>query len=246
MEVKHFVFLSGGKDSTAMALRLKELHPDTPYRFICTPTGDELPEMVAHWEYLGNVLGTPIEYVSRPGGLKKLIEDHNALPSFRLRFCTRELKILQAKAFFIREGQGCELISYVGLRADEEERTGGVFGDIVKQVYPLREWGWGLDEVVAYNKEKGVSLPTRTDCGRCPFQRIIDWYNLWRYYPAIYADAERDEERYGHTYRSAQRDTWPAALKDMRAEFEGGRLPRGLKLGMAEEDSPTACRVCRM
>lgn len=40
----HVVGLSGGKDSTAMALRLRELNPDTPYTYIITPTGDECPK----------------------------------------------------------------------------------------------------------------------------------------------------------------------------------------------------------
>ena len=42
---KHVVALSGGKDSTALALRLHELNPKVDYTYVCTPTGDELPEM---------------------------------------------------------------------------------------------------------------------------------------------------------------------------------------------------------
>ena len=56
----HVVGLSGGKDSTAMALRLVELNPTTPYTFICTPTGDELPEMEAHWKLCEGLLGQPL------------------------------------------------------------------------------------------------------------------------------------------------------------------------------------------
>lgn len=246
MEVKHFVFVSGGKDSTALALRLKEMNPEVDYRYICTPTSDELPEMVAHWEYLGTLLGKPIEYISREGGLKKLMEENNALPSFRLRFCTRELKIMQAKAFFIRESKDAKVISYVGLRADEEERVGGIFGDLVEQVYPMREWGWGLSDVLGYLKGKEVTVPERTDCARCPFQRIQDWFMLWKKHPSIYASAEGDEETFGHTFRSPSRDTWPAPLKELRVEFENGRKIRGMKLDTIDEEGAGACRVCRM
>ena len=38
----HVVGLSGGKDSTALALRLAETSPQD-YVYLCTPTGDELP-----------------------------------------------------------------------------------------------------------------------------------------------------------------------------------------------------------
>jgi tRNA(Ile)-lysidine synthase TilS/MesJ len=40
-EMKHIVGLSGGKDSTALALRLRQLHPEIEFTYICTPTGNE-------------------------------------------------------------------------------------------------------------------------------------------------------------------------------------------------------------
>ena len=54
----HIVALSEGKDSTAMALRLRELNPETNYRYVCTPTGNELPQMVLHWAKLQEMLGS--------------------------------------------------------------------------------------------------------------------------------------------------------------------------------------------
>ena len=61
----HIVALSGGKDSTALALRLKEIEPRN-YIYVCTPTGDELPEMIAHWHKLSSLLGQPILRVRDP------------------------------------------------------------------------------------------------------------------------------------------------------------------------------------
>jgi len=46
--MRHIVGLSGGKDSTALALRLAELEP-RDYTYICNETGNELPAMKAHW-----------------------------------------------------------------------------------------------------------------------------------------------------------------------------------------------------
>ena len=48
--MKHVVALSGGKDSTALALRLAEIEP-REYIYVCTPTGNEPPEMFAHWKF---------------------------------------------------------------------------------------------------------------------------------------------------------------------------------------------------
>ena len=49
--MKHVIGLSGGKDSTALALRLAEIEP-RDYEYICNETGNELPEMQAHWAKL--------------------------------------------------------------------------------------------------------------------------------------------------------------------------------------------------
>lgn len=87
----HVVALSGGKDSTAMALRLAEIEP-RDYIYVCTPTGDELPEMFDWWKQLGCILGSQIKPVMEMS-LKECIEKNKMLPNFRARFCTRQIKI---------------------------------------------------------------------------------------------------------------------------------------------------------
>lgn len=238
--MKHIVWVSGGKDSTALALRLKELNPKIDYIFACTPTGDELPEMVNHWAWLDKELGG-LKFLHYPGGLKALIEEQKALPNFRMRFCTRLLKIKVAIEFMKSLGP-CK--SYVGLRSDEEERKGGIFGEDVEQIYPFREWGWGLLEVMEYLNNLGVKIPSRTDCARCPFQSLLEWWNLWALYPETYLDAQAQEEKYGHTFRSGTRDTWPTSLKDLAKAFESGLRPRGA--GQMELFESQACRVCSL
>jgi 3'-phosphoadenosine 5'-phosphosulfate sulfotransferase (PAPS reductase)/FAD synthetase len=236
----HIVALSGGKDSTAMALRLKEINPDMEYTYICTPTGDELPEMVCHWKNIEMILGQPIQYLHHKLDLKGLCEYFKMLPNFRSRWCTRMLKIQVAQAFYL-EHPGS--VSYVGLRADEEKRVGGIYGDIIEQHYPLREWGWGIKEVLQYLNQKNIIMPRRTDCARCFDQRIGEWWDLWKINPDIYADAEKQEEQFGHTFRSEQRDSWPASLKDLRAEFEKGKIPRGAEV-QTDLFEEKRCRVC--
>ena len=57
--MKHIVGLSFGKDSTCMALALQEREP-RDYIYVCTPTGDELPEMVEHMVRIEQLLGQPV------------------------------------------------------------------------------------------------------------------------------------------------------------------------------------------
>ena len=236
----HVVALSGGKDSTALALRLRELYPDRDFVWFCTPTGDELPAMLAHWEYLEGVLGPITRVTNRT--LDDWIDDFDALPNWRQRWCTRLLKIEPCLAYLAKLPNP---VLYVGLRADEEERK-GIYSENVRTVFPLREWGWGLQEVRGYLAEKGVKIPKRTDCARCYGQRLSEWYELWRDHRDLYEDAERQEAKVGNTFRSPGRDSWPASLEDLRAEFESGRKPRGVRDQVDMFDDGAACRVCRI
>jgi len=241
----HVVALSGGKDSTAMALRLKEMNPATRYTYACTPTGDELPEMFAHWRKLADLLGSPLLPIMHRRGLNGLITDQSALPNWRQRWCTRMLKIEPYAAWLSQQSaRYYRVISYVGLRADEEAREGGDYSKVpgVEAVFPMREWGWGLGDVLGYLAERGVTIPKRTDCGRCFFQRLHEWHDLWREHPDVFEEAAAQERAIGHTFRSPGRDTWPASLDGLKAEFEAGRVPKPRRDPIADMQ----CRVCRI
>ena len=253
--MKHIVALSGGKDSTAMALWLVENEP-REYQFVCTPTGDELPEMIQHWIDLGKRLGSRILPVTNGVGLSAQIRKERMLPNNRARWCTRKLK-LEPYYRWLAEQRPCT--SYVGLRADESERQGMVFqdGDGVTLRFPLREQGFDEADVWAFLDERGVTIPARTDCARCYHQTLGEWWRLWNLHPDIYADAETEEawvsEQHGKqcTFRNDSRDTWPAALADLRREFEKGRVPprtvQQIDMWRGERRKMTgACRVCSM
>lgn len=242
--MKQVIALSGGKDSTALALRLAEVEP-RDYIYLITPTGDELPEMLAHWEKLESLLGKPLTRITN-GTLNSWIEHFHALPNWRQRWCTRLLKIEPCLAY-LKSIHPATL--YVGLRADEEERK-GIYSNDVTCRFPLREWGWGMGEVVGYLKERGVSIPKRTDCARCYGQRLGEWRQLWKKHPDLYADAERQEIAIGATFRSPGRDSMPAPLVQLRGVFEE-EVTMKAKQGTlfdAEfcDDEGGACRVCSL
>lgn len=239
--VLHVVALSGGKDSSAMALRLCEMEPTTPFIFVCTPTGDELPDMIEHWKKLGDLLGSRVWPLSMGKSLSGLIRDFNSVPNFRQRWCTRILKIEPFAAWLSSQTVEGSVVSYVGLRADEPDREGGDYAKLpgIDMRFPLREWGWNLDDVVTYLAIEGVDIPRRTDCARCYHQTLHEWYLLWSEHPDIYREAEVEEILTGHTLRSPGRDTWPSALTDLGSEFAKGRIP-------APRKRATQCRVCAL
>lgn len=247
--VLHIVALSGGHDSTALSFLLKEREP-RPYNYVCTPTGDELPDMFEFWRWLGtdNALGKPILPIMELT-LAKCIEEEGALPNFRMRFCTRRIKIEPYRRFLAAQTKLGPVVSYVGLRADEPGRAGGAYNDIdgVHMRFPLREWGMGEDDVQATLAERNIKCPNRTDCARCYHQRIGEWWELWFSHPDIFADAEADEKRTGYTFRTPGRDKWPVALADLRRCFEQGCKPvTSLKRMQRERMAAGGCRVCSL
>ena len=242
----HIVALSGGKDSTAMALRLAEVEP-RDYTYAITPTGDELPEMFVHWKLLEDLLGQSLTVLTSGHSLSGLIKKQNALPNWRMRWCTRVLKIEPFNAHLMESRPA---VSYVGLRADEPEdvRRGTVFGNVdgITQRFPLREWGWTINDVWEYLDAKGITIPARTDCARCFFQTLGEWWWLWKNNRETYLEAESEEESTGHTFRSPQRDTWPTSLADLRREFEKDHIPKGAGQLDLMGGRPNMCRVCSL
>lgn len=244
----HAVALSGGHDSSAMALELVERYPDIPFNFVCTPTGNELPAMFAHWRRLSEMLGSPIIPVMA-GTLKATIEAEGMIPNHWARWCTRKLKIIPFREWVMEHGLMRHVISYVGLRADEEGRAGGAYEDIpgVETRHPLREWGWGEAEVQDKLRRAGVVVPDRTDCAWCFYQRLGEWYELWLYHNDLYLEGMAIEERTGHTFRTPGRDSWPVSMREMAERFAAGDIPeRSLNRMARERQEIGSCRVCTL
>ena len=238
-EPKHVVGLSGGKDSTCLALALRERHPEIDFEYICTPTGNELPELFRHLDDLERRLGKPIKRLGTGQTLYQLIDEMKMLPNFRSRWCTRILKIEPTIEYMAALPAGSLL--YVGLRADEPARE-GIYGDDVKSVFPFREWGWDEAAVWKFLDDRGVAIPVRTDCGVCYHQRIIEWRNLWRDNPEMFAEGIAIEKKHNHTFRTPGRDTWPVDMEGLGQAFASGRKIRG------EDKINTrgSCRVCSL
>lgn len=246
---RQVVALSGGKDSTAMSLALAFFDPGD-YIYVITPTGNELPEMFAHWLKLGQMLGSPLRPVSKQS-LQGLIREQRALPNHRARWCTRILKL---KQYYDWLASMTPCISYVGLRADEAGRTGMIFPDAdgVQMDFPMQRWEWTVEDVLEFLAWVNVEIPARTDCAMCFWQKLGEWWLLWRDHLDLYMEAEnlelwvQAERNEPYTLRSPERDTWPAGLRDLRLRFESGDVPtRSLKM-MDNHRLVGACRACTL
>ena len=88
MSTRHVLGLSGGRDSAALAVFMRQTYPDLPVEYFFTDTGKELPEV---YEYLGRLegfLGRPISYLNPDRDFDFWLKEYgNFLPSPRTRCC---------------------------------------------------------------------------------------------------------------------------------------------------------------
>jgi 3'-phosphoadenosine 5'-phosphosulfate sulfotransferase (PAPS reductase)/FAD synthetase len=112
------VSVSGGKDSTGMALFLKEA--GIPYICVHMDTGweHEVTEEYVR-DYLPSHIGPITVLQWEGGGMQELVKKHSGFPGGNQRFCTRQLKIIPLRNFLRRQEN--EPINAVGIRSSESE-----------------------------------------------------------------------------------------------------------------------------
>src|SRR5437868_1714581 len=112
---RHILALSGGKDSTALAIYMRDRVPQMEYVFC--DTQKELPETYDYLALVEAYLGKPIVRLSDERGFDHWLDVYGGyLPSSRMRWCTRKLKIEP----FERYIGDAPVLMYVGIRADED------------------------------------------------------------------------------------------------------------------------------
>ena len=91
-QVRHICGISGGKDSSALAVYMRDRVPEMEY-FFCD-TGAELPETYNYLDKLETALGKPIARLNARKGFEHWFTVYRgALPSPQMRWCTKKMKI---------------------------------------------------------------------------------------------------------------------------------------------------------
>lgn len=152
--VRHIMGLSGGKDSTALAVLLHKEIPEMEY-FFCD-TGKELQETYDYLDKIKARLGIKIQYLSPEKGFDHWLEVYDGyLPSPKSRWCTKQLKILPLEKFIGDD----EAFSYIGIRADENRDGYISTKPTLKPVYPFKERSIVKVDIVRLLEESGLGLP---------------------------------------------------------------------------------------
>ena len=203
MSEHHVLGLSGGKDSAALAIFMRQKYPYLNIRYFFTDTGKELPEVYDFLAKLEGFLGKKIERLNAQRDFDFWLREYgNFLPSPKTRWCTRQLKLLPFKNW-IRPwlAHGDKVYSYVAIRADEDHREGLISQhENLEVILPFREHGIDKPGVYDLLDASGVGMPkyyewrSRSGCTFCFFQQKIEWARLRERHPVEFEKAKAYEK----------------------------------------------------
>lgn len=148
-KVRHVLGISGGKDSAALAIYMKQKYPTLEIEYYNSDTGCELEETEKLVDNLESFLGKVVRLKAAKGSPEPTPFDHflkisgGYLPSPQARWCTQKMKLAEFEKFVGDE----PAVSYVGIRGDEE-REGYVSTKAnIQAIFPFRKNIWSLDVI---------------------------------------------------------------------------------------------------
>jgi len=257
--VRHILGLSGGKDSTALAIYMRDRVPEMEY-FFCD-TGAELPETYEYLAKLEVYLGKKIVRLSSDRTFDHWLKVYRGtLPSPQMRWCTKVLKIEPLEKWIGTD----KAISYVGLRADEASRKGYMSTkQNMMSVFPFIDDGLELRDIENLLIESGLGKPSyyewrsRSGCYFCFYQRKAEWVGLHDNHPRLFSRAVDYEKKLGYEYTSSEKAyTWSHGeslneIIDRRAsiaEFNAKRSKSDFLVDILDEneDPDSFCVACHL
>lgn len=237
MAERHVLGISGGKDSAALAVYMRDRHPELDIEYFFTDTGEELPEV---YEFLGKLegkLGKPILRLNPGRDFNFWLREYNHfLPSPNTRWCTKMLKLAPFEKWVKPMlAAGDKVTSYVAIRADEDYREGySAKADNLFVKLPFREVGIDKVGVLDILENSGVGFPkyyewrSRSGCTFCFFQQKIEWVRLRERHPEAYETAktlEKDALEHGSPFTWSKGESLtdieqPERVAAIQAEYE--------------------------
>jgi Phosphoadenosine phosphosulfate reductase family len=234
---RHILGISGGRDSAALAVHMRQTRPELNLEYFFTDTGKELAEVYTFLDKLEGFLGKPITRLNPDRDFDFWLKEYNHfLPSPKTRWCTRQLK-LRPLEHWLRDDldAGVVIHSYVAIRADEPSREGyhATHGNMQVH-FPLREDGINRAGVIETLESAGLGEPeyyrwrTRSGCTFCFFQQKIEWVRLMREHPDAFDEAkgyEKTARDHGSPFTWSQGEglnelSAPARVDEIEREFE--------------------------
>jgi len=199
----NIVSFSGGKDSTAMLIRMLELEMPVD-KIVFADTGFEFPELHEYIKTVAKRINRKIEVVYPEKTFEEWFsgkitrgKHKGKTRGFPLKafpcYWTREAKIKPIQKICNKNDK-----MFIGIAYDEQHRCqdkGNLF-------YPLVNWKWTEQDCIDYLNKKDLFNPLyinfdRLGCYLCPKQSEKSLYVLWKQYPKLWANALIWEKRNG-------------------------------------------------
>lgn len=269
----HVASFSGGKDSTAMVLHMIERGDHLDEVVFCDTTM-EFPAMLRHVEKVKQVIEAAgikfttlraehdFEYylskVDVPN--RKPTSQHFGIPgygwpSFKIRWCTKHLKIEVVDNYFKKMSESYKVIRYIGIAADEDYRLERGNNQDPNHRHPLRDWGWDEASALNYCYDHGYDWEglydlfhnektgrARVSCWCCPLQSYDELRKLRKHFPELWARLQdldaKQWQSYAHGYSVDDFDRRFAledALTEAGESIKNRAFFRDLKRLLAEE-----------
>ena len=146
-KVRHVLGISGGKDSAALAIYMKDHYPQLDIEYYTSDTGKELDETYQLIENLEIYLGKKIIRINASDESNSF--DHflkiygGYLPSLNSRWCTKKLKLEPFERFVGTD----PVVSYVGIRGDEDREGYISRKSNIQSIFPFRKNIWSEDVI---------------------------------------------------------------------------------------------------
>lgn len=266
-KARHILSLSGGKDSAALAIYMRDRIPEMEYIF--HDTYKELPETYEYLSRLEAILGKQIKRTTPDESFDAWLKIYGGMiPSNHRRWCTRMLKLKPFEEFV-----GEDLVyNYIGLRADEKREGYISRKPNIIPVYPFREDGLVRADIIRILEDSGLGLPTfmnwgrtRSGCFFCFYQQKIEWVRLKEKYPELYEEAKAyeyankatGEAFYWNGRESLEELEQPSRMEEIKLKWEQAEARRKktssskelviiLGGGDDEEEERDGCLICQL
>lgn len=244
----NLISYSGGKDSGALALHLKEQGVTNLVLVFCD-TQWEHPLTYRHAFEFARSAGLRLKVLGSEG-MEALCARKKRAPSARARFCTEELK-LKPFAAYVKSlhAQGFETVVWVGERAEESKRRAKLPCDEYSDLYdcimarPLLRWT--AKDVFDIHARLGAPLHPfyrqgfeRVGCMPCCMARKGELTEIAKRYPEVFDRLAALEQKMGRTW--AAPGTTPDRFASVAVEVEREEWER-----VSEDDDDNEMRLVR-
>ena len=224
--MKHIVSFSGGKDSTAMLLRMLEENMQVDEIIYCD-TYKEFPQMYKHIEkikkYIKEKYNKEITTLKAEKDFDYYMFEHEKTrgknngkrgygwSTMLCRWCTSNLKTNVINKYL--KAQNEEYTEYIGIACDEPKR-------IKDKCYPLIDWGMTEKDCLHYCYERGFDWEglyehfDRVSCWCCPLKNLKELKTLYTHYPELWEELKEMDKK---SYNQFRKDY---SVKELEEKFK--------------------------